>query len=114
MYFINVYMYKVFIAWYYSKLVFLGYFKRLLHANYKPCIIPVQTDSLKAGSGSGEVASTGESEKEWKGQKNRFHKQLAKYFLRQPFSQRVLEELPWQLLMSGDTDTLLQVLNDPL
>nr|XP_022299968.1 uncharacterized protein LOC111108403 isoform X2 [Crassostrea virginica] len=71
-------------------------------------------NSLKAGSGSGEVASTGESEKEWKGQKNRFHKQLAKYFLRQPFSQRVLEELPWQLLMSGDMDTLLQVLNDPL
>ncbi|XP_061187631.1 uncharacterized protein LOC133195719 isoform X1 [Saccostrea echinata] len=71
-------------------------------------------NSLKAGSGGVEVASTGECEKEWKGQKNRFHNQLAKYFLKQPFNQRVLEELPWQLLMSGDMDTLLQVLNDPL
>lgn len=84
------------------------------HQHLKEIVEYVLLHSLKAGSGSGEVASTGESEKEWKGQKNRFHKQLAKYFLRQPFSQRVLEELPWQLLMSGDTDTLLQVLNDPL
>ncbi|XP_022299970.2 tetratricopeptide repeat protein 41-like isoform X2 [Crassostrea virginica] len=84
------------------------------HQHLKEIVEYVLLHSLKAGSGSGEVASTGESEKEWKGQKNRFHKQLAKYFLRQPFSQRVLEELPWQLLMSGDMDTLLQVLNDPL
>ncbi|XP_048741170.2 uncharacterized protein LOC125655060 isoform X3 [Ostrea edulis] len=84
------------------------------HQHLKEIVEYVLLHSLKAGGGACEVVSTGESEKEWKGQKNRFHKQVAKYFLKQPFNQRVLEELPWQLLMSGDMDTLLQVLNDPL
>lgn len=68
-------------------------------------------DSLKPG---GAATTTNETENEWKEQKKKFHGHVAKFFLQQPFCQRTIEELPWQLLMSGDIKTLVKVLTDPV
>lgn len=53
-------------------------------------------------------------EKAWKEQKKKYHSNMAKYFMQQPFSQRIMEELPWQLMMAGDVDALVRVLTDPM
>jgi phosphatidylglycerophosphatase A len=68
-------------------------------------------DSLKPG---GAVVASNEPENEWKEQKKKFHSHLAKFFMKQPFCQRTMEELPWQLLMSGDINSLVQVLTNPM
>ena len=67
-------------------------------------------DSLKPG---GAAVKSNEPENEWKEQKKKFHTHVAKFFLKQSLCQRTIEELPWQLLMSGDIKTLVQVLTDP-
>ncbi|XP_055958244.1 tetratricopeptide repeat protein 41 [Patella vulgata] len=43
-------------------------------------------------------------------QKRILHQHLAMYFIEQPFSHRQLEELPWQLMMAGNFDSLIQIL----
>lgn len=81
------------------------------HQHLKEIVEYVLLHSLKPG---GAVVSSNEPENEWKEQKKRFHSHVAKFFIKQPFCQRIIEELPWQLLMSGDINTLVQVLTNPL
>ncbi|ESO83634.1 hypothetical protein LOTGIDRAFT_169106 [Lottia gigantea] len=54
---------------------------------------------------AGEIHPTEESN-----QRRIFHQHLAIYFLKQPFSHRQLDELPWHLLMSGNFHNLINIL----
>ncbi|VDI72723.1 Hypothetical predicted protein [Mytilus galloprovincialis] len=82
------------------------------HQHLKEIVEYVLLHSLKAGGGS--AATSNEPENEWKEQKKKFHSHVAKFFLKQPFCQRTIEELPWQLLSAGDIKTLVKVLTDPV
>ncbi|KAK3101125.1 hypothetical protein FSP39_001142 [Pinctada imbricata] len=81
------------------------------HQHLQEIVEYILLNSLKPGGS--EVVTADNPEKEWKGQKRRFHGILAQYFSNQPLSQRVIEELPWHLLMSGDITQLLDLLVNP-
>ncbi|KAK3745822.1 hypothetical protein QZH41_017139 [Actinostola sp. cb2023] len=49
----------------------------------------------------------------WERQKQQCHVVLAKFFNREPLNLRKVEELPWQLMVSGNFDGLSKALSDP-
>ncbi|KAL3853010.1 hypothetical protein ACJMK2_016596 [Sinanodonta woodiana] len=54
-----------------------------------------------------------DKDKVWREKKKSYHKHLVQYFSSLPISQHCVEELPWQLLMSGDFEGLTKVVTDP-
>jgi len=65
--------------------------------------------SFKTGGAS--IAKS-DKDKTWKELKCKFHGHLAQFFHHEPFSQRKLMELPFQLLMAGEFHKLVKVLTD--
>ncbi|KAK3585946.1 hypothetical protein CHS0354_038488 [Potamilus streckersoni] len=54
-----------------------------------------------------------DKDKVWREKKKSYHKHLVQYFSSLPISQHCVEELPWQLLMSGDLEGLTNVVTNP-
>ena len=46
------------------------------------------------------------------GLRQSYHEHLAKFFSKQPLTSQMIEELPWQLMLSGDIQALLDFLTD--
>lgn len=69
------------------------------------------TGSVKLASA--EILTATEQEKFWKEHKKIYHRHLASYFAKQPYSKHKIDELPWQLLMAADVDALHRFLTDP-
>ncbi|KAJ8301148.1 hypothetical protein KUTeg_020135 [Tegillarca granosa] len=82
------------------------------HHHIRETVEYILLHTLKPGAT--DVMTRTDPEKAWKEQKKKYHCAMAKYFMQQPFSQRIMEELPWQLMMAGDVDSLVKVLTDPI
>ncbi|XP_069142583.1 tetratricopeptide repeat protein 41-like isoform X1 [Argopecten irradians] len=65
-------------------------------------------------SGGSEVTGNDAANREWRGEKQKFHTHMTKYFKQLSFSDLILLGLPHQLLMAGDFDGLSKVLTDPV
>lgn len=66
--------------------------------------------SLTSPSQERVVSSCSET---WERQKQQCHVVLSNFFTKEPLSLRKVEELPWQLMVSGDLDGLKRCLSDP-
>ncbi|XP_021370952.1 uncharacterized protein LOC110461680 isoform X2 [Mizuhopecten yessoensis] len=65
-------------------------------------------------SGGSEVTAHDAANREWKGEKQKFHNHMTKYLKQLPFSDAILLGLPYQLVMAGDFEALAKVLTDPV
>ncbi|XP_060075451.1 putative tetratricopeptide repeat protein 41 isoform X2 [Ylistrum balloti] len=82
------------------------------HQHFKEIVEYVLLHSFKSiGS---EVTANDAANREWRGEKQKFHIHMTKYFKQLPFSNVILLGLPHQLLMAGDFEGLSKALMDPV